>query len=487
MRVKFMKYRTKLYLSLVSIALISVLIGLSISYFKVKEILFTELQSEVISIASSTASAVDSVKLAEVISESTENSLAYTDLQNKLRLIRNVNRRPDTYVKYVYILAPAYKNSESFNFIVDAEEPTSSDFSHIKENATEADYVDLNLHLHEYFSPNNFIVDKWGTWLVGYAPIYDAVGNYVATLGVNISAQDINGKLQQLLILGIISFVVSVILALLIGFMLSKRATISLRILQGGVKNIANGDFTQEITIATHDEFNELAQEINAMAKGLEERERLKLNFSRYVSQSVMELILKSDGGFKLEGERRKVTMLFSDIRQFTKLSESLNPEQVVSLLNEYFEVMVDVVFKYKGMLDKFLGDGMMAEFGAPLEDGEQELHAVQAAIEMQIELEKLCDRWEQEGNPRIKIGIGIHCGESVIGNIGSEKHIEYTAIGDTVNVASRLQELTKELHSSIVVSEAVVNAVGDKIAFKKVGPMALRGRVDPIIVYTLI
>lgn len=478
-----MKYRTKLYLFLVGVVLISYFVGFGIMYSKVKEYLFNEIQSNAMSIASSTAANLNIPALTKIELNSKDETQDYTTIQNQLHAILLANRRQEIYLKYIYLLVPQKSNPERFFFLVDAE---SAPITFYNKEATEGYDIHLDKHLLEVYSPEKFIEDEWGTWLSGYAPVYNQNGKYIATVGVNIEAKEVNLSLHRIFEVSLLAFCISLVFALVIGFVLSKRATMSLNILKNGVKLIAGGEFNKPITINTHDEFNELAQEVNKMAKGLDERERLKLNFSRYVSQSVMELMLKSDGDFKLEGERRKVTMLFSDIRQFTKLSESLHPEQVVALLNEYFEVMVDVVFKYKGMLDKFLGDGMMVEFGAPLKDDEQEFHAVQAAIEMQLELKKLCDRWEVEGNPRIEIGIGIHSGESVVGNIGSEKHIEYTAIGDTVNVASRLQDLTKELKSSIVVSESVALAVIDKIAFKKVGPVMLRGRVDPIIVYVL-
>ena len=221
-----------------------------------------------------------------------------------------------------------------------------------------------------------------------------------------------------------------------------------------------------------------LGNAINSMTKGLRERERLKLNFARYVSQHVMDTILKSEHVAKLEGERRKITVLFSDIRQFTQLSERLRPEDVVSLLNEYFEVMLDVIFRHQGTLDKFLGDGIMVEFGAPLDDEKQELHAVQTAIGMQRELKKLVMKWEKEGRPKIEIGIGVHTGLAVVGNIGSEKRIEYTAIGDTVNVASRLEQATKLLKKPILISETTYEGIKDTFKALSLGPMILPGRL---------
>lgn len=236
----------------------------------------------------------------------------------------------------------------------------------------------------------------------------------------------------------------------------------------------------------THDEFEELGNEINKMATGLQERERLKLNFARYVSQQVMEQILKKESFAKLEGERRKITVLFSDIRQFTQIAERLPPEQVVSLLNEYFELMLDVIFRYQGTLDKFLGDGIMVEFGAPLDDPEQEKHAVQAAIGMQKELQKLLEKWKKEGKPQIAVGIGIHTGLAVVGNIGSEKRIEYTAIGDTVNIASCLEQATKLLKKQILISETTYNAIKDQVKATSLGPMIFPGRKEAISIYSV-
>ncbi|MFI5335009.1 MAG: adenylate/guanylate cyclase domain-containing protein, partial [Chlamydiales bacterium] len=301
----------------------------------------------------------------------------------------------------------------------------------------------------------------------------------------DLRASDVVAQLRDLLRFGIFSFSAALLLALLSAFFLSRREALSLQSLCKGVKEIGQGNFSCRVHLFTHDEFDDLAVAINQMAQGLQERDRLKLNFTRYVSQHIMETILKSEAPVKLEGERRKITLLFSDIRQFTKLAEKLPPEEVVSFLNEYFGVMVEVIFKNEGTLDKFIGDGMMIEFGAPLEDPLQEIHAVTTAIEMQQEAQKLCAKWEKEGKPRIEIGIGIHTGIAIVGNIGSERRIEYTAVGDTVNVAARLEQLTKQLKMPILMSESTAKAVEKQFALKNLGPAILPGRTDPIIVYS--
>ena len=249
---------------------------------------------------------------------------------------------------------------------------------------------------------------------------------------------------------------------------------------------IGKGDFSSRSPLNTRDEFNELSIAINNMAKGLEERERLKLGFTRYVSQYALEELLNLDKPISLEGERKKVTILFSDIRQFTTIAEKLPPEDVLKLLNEYFEEMIEVIFNYGGTLDKFIGDGLMVEFGAPLDDKLQELHAVLAAIHMQLHLDKLCDKWKKEGKKTLSIGIGIHTGFAVLGNIGSERRMEYTAIGDTVNVASRLEWLTKRLKKPIIISHAVYEKVKDHFVFEDLEEVKLPGRVGNIQAYAI-
>jgi adenylate cyclase len=163
-----------------------------------------------------------------------------------------------------------------------------------------------------------------------------------------------------------------------------------------------------------------------------------------------------------------------------------MRPEAVVSLLGEYFERMVEVVLRYQGTIDKFLGDGMMVIFGAPLDDPYQEEHAVSAAIEMQKELGALNKRWETEGRTAVRMGIGINSGAAVVGNIGSDQRMEYTAIGDTVNLASRLESASKELGVDIVVSEHTYDAVRPLFSWKSVGDLTVRGRTEAVRVYSL-
>jgi adenylate cyclase len=220
------------------------------------------------------------------------------------------------------------------------------------------------------------------------------------------------------------------------------------------------------------------------------EKHRVKQTLERYVSKQVAAEILKDTVGFQqsLGGERRAVTILFSDIRGFTSISEKMNPVELVAELNEYLTAMVDEVLRYDGTLDKFIGDAVMAVYGAPTSAGaaDDAWRAVQTAHGMRVRLAQLQAQWRAQGKPELRIGIGLNHGEVVVGNIGSPQRMEYTVIGDPVNVASRVEGLNKELHTDILMTEPVYELVRDRVESEPAGEMAVKGRAQMVRVYNL-
>jgi adenylate cyclase len=248
---------------------------------------------------------------------------------------------------------------------------------------------------------------------------------------------------------------------------------------------IGSGDLTGRSHLGGKDVAGRLAATLNEMAAGLQERDHVKEVFGRYIATQVSDKILH--GQANLGGEARRVSILFSDIRNFTGMSEQMTPQQVVTFLNDYFSEMVDAVFEHNGILDKFLGDGLMAIFGAFGEDQDHPRHAVFAALRMQALLAKINGVRAMAGKDPIAIGVGIHTDEVILGNIGSRKRLEYTVVGDGVNTSSRLQGLNKEFGTTILISETTYAAVKDDFVCRPMPDAQLRGKTKELKFYEVV
>lgn len=209
-------------------------------------------------------------------------------------------------------------------------------------------------------------------------------------------------------------------------------------------------------------------------------RERL----GRYLSPAVARLVERQAGGL-VSGKACEITVLFSDLRDFTAMSEKMPSEKVVECLNAYHGRMVDVIFRHGGTLDKYLGDGLMAYFGAPVPQDNHAFRAVGCAVEMYEQLAQLNEERARRGEPALRMGIGINTGPAVVGDIGAPHRREYTAIGDTVNLASRIESLTKVHDASILVSEETRRHIGDQFAFRNAPPIAVKGKSDPVATFS--
>ncbi|NEQ34319.1 MAG: adenylate/guanylate cyclase domain-containing protein, partial [Leptolyngbya sp. SIO4C5] len=219
----------------------------------------------------------------------------------------------------------------------------------------------------------------------------------------------------------------------------------------------------------------------------ISQEKRMKTTLYRYMTPGVAERVMQLGEDSLMVGERREVTVLFSDIRGYTTLTENLEASQVVSLLNDYFETMVEAVFAYEGTLDKFIGDALMAVFGAPLPLENHAWGAIQSALDMRRRLERFNHDRISKQLPDIRIGIGISSGEVVSGNIGSQKKMEYTVIGDGVNLSSRLEGITKQYGCDIVISEHTYELCKAQIWVRELDRIRVKGKNEPVRIYELI
>lgn len=249
-------------------------------------------------------------------------------------------------------------------------------------------------------------------------------------------------------------------------------------------EQVGKGNLAVHVDSLRSDEFGVLADEFNAMVAGLREKERISNTFGRHVGREIANLLLRDEE--ELKGVERFVSVLFADIRGFTTRCEELAPSEAVKLLNLYHEHMTGVIEENGGIVNQLIGDGLMALFGATGQSANPAGQAIAAGREMQRSLDALNAKLSEHGFEAVKVGVGINTGPAVVGTIGSPRRMEYTAIGDTVNTASRIESMTKELGHSLLISASTWEAAEPKPVAELLPPIAVRGRSGEIVLYSV-
>jgi adenylate cyclase len=271
----------------------------------------------------------------------------------------------------------------------------------------------------------------------------------------------------------------ALVVALLIGMGLAGGIIGPVRTLVAGMHEVLKGNLRYRSNISREDEIGFLSRSFNEMVGGLQEREHIKDTFGRFVSRDVAAAVL--DGRVPLEGERREVSILFQDIRGFTALSERLDPATLLRMLNQFFTEVVAAVEAEGGVVKQFTGDGVMALFGAPQTRADHSERAVRAALSIVARLAKLNVTLREQGLPALEIGVGVHVGDVVAGLIGPDERVEYGVVGEPVNLAARVESLTKEVRAVILVSREIASRLGPEFTLGRTNELPVKGRSQPV------
>ena len=470
-------------------------IALSLSYRRTVDMVLGDFGESLKLIAEEGARSFDPSDFKEVMKNRDISSEAYSRVRAALIETKQMAGRGTIELRYLYTMAPADAPG-IWMYVVDTQPPTLEDgnknpeFSYPGETE---DFSSGDIVMDSFMNRKGAVDDsvkeypEWGPLLSAAVPVFDRDGSVIGVVGVDAPVSAVSGIKGR--IRGIIfpSFAAGLLISLIGSILVSWQMTRPVRELVNGTREVAAGNLDFTVSVNLTDEIGDLARAFNEMVKGLKLRDLYRRQFERYVSRQVADKVLAEPEKQFWLGERRRATILFADIRGFTAMAERLPPEEVVRRLNEYLRVMIDIVFEHEGTLDKFIGDAIMAVFGAPVSLGNDEERAVRAALAMQKAVGQLHMDWSGGGQDiPYRIGIGINTGEVVVGNIGSEHRLEYAAIGDHVNIASRLEGLNRTYGTGILVSSSTYEAVRSLVDARLVDKVAVKGRQGELEVYEI-
>ncbi len=277
------------------------------------------------------------------------------------------------------------------------------------------------------------------------------------------------------------------VFALVVSILVAQRISRPVVALKEAADQVAAGDLGVQVRVQSRDEIGHLADSFNRMTEGLRERDRIKSTFKRYLAPDVVDYLLANPEAQSPGGERRRLTMLFSDLAGFTTFSEAHSPEQVVSVLNEYLGLVSDHLVARGGTLDKYMGDGVMAFFGAPLPRDDHAKGGVLAALDHLDVVKQVNVDLKEAGMPLLQVRVGLHTGDVICGNIGGEQAQDYTVIGDAVNLAARLEGVNKAYGTSVLVSEEVWQEVGEELDGRELDSVRVKGKSEAVRIYEVL
>ena len=323
-----------------------------------------------------------------------------------------------------------------------------------------------------------------GTWLTAFAPVRDARGRVFAVLDVDYRVDVYLARLAGVrhVVLGA-SFLGGAV-ALVTGIVLARRVTGPVSALTRGVIRVAGGDLSQALPVRSADEVGQLTRAFNEMQEGLRQRDFIRDTFGRYVSPEVAQTLLESPEGLRLGGEKREVTVLMSDLRGYTRFVEEGDPAVVVEVLNQYLGGMTDIIVEHGGTINEFVGDGIVAFFGAPLRADDHAERAAACALAMQVTLVELNGALAARNRPRLEMGIGLNTGDAIVGNVGSEKRAKYTAVGTAINLAARVEGCT--VGGQVLLSPFTYERIRGVAEVGPPIPVEVKGIREPLLLYEL-
>jgi len=327
----------------------------------------------------------------------------------------------------------------------------------------------------------DFLKDEYGTWVSGYASILDSRGEVAGVVGIDVSAEDVIRNEMHVLVIFVIITLVIVAAVILLGRFFSGMITRPLLKLQEEISMIQRFELADVVPVET------IFIEIKEM-EGVTDRTKKALrSFKKYVPAELVRQIVKTRQEAVLSGDKIEATFMFTDIQDFTTISESVDIERLVEKMGKYFKTVTSAIHANQGTVDKYIGDAVMAFWGAP---NHMEDHAVLAcgtALECLDALNVLNRELEAEGFPVLNTRFGIHTGSAIIGNMGYDERLNYTAIGDTVNTASRLEGINKFYGTNIIISEDTYNAVGDSFITRMLDRIIVKGRTNWVAIHELL
>jgi len=323
-----------------------------------------------------------------------------------------------------------------------------------------------------------------GLWISAFAPILDGPGRPGALLHVTYPVEIYLDRLHELRNTLLLATAAGALTTLVLGLLVLRRLTRPIALLTGGVSRVAAGDLSEPLPVASRDEVGRLTQAFNSMLEGLRQRDFIRSAFGRYVSPEVAQAILESPEGLRFGGTKRIVTVLMSDLRGYTRFAEQGSPEEVMEILNGYLARMAEVVIAHGGTINEFIGDAIFAVYGAPVAHPDHAERAAATALAMQEALVGINAEHASRGLPAFEMGIGLHTGEAVVGNIGSEQRAKYAVVGSAVNVASRVESAT--VGGQVLLTARTLAELG---TLGRVGPptaLQVKGLSEPLIVHEL-